>query len=212
MVKGYLYFKNQEAGIYSMEHNEFQKNTNNEIKVEDFQKALENSFNDKLSVVQQQLVHLHKEFQAKLKYDAQKDKIIDNLHKELQEYKSDVVKKCLQSMVMDVIKTIDGMKKLAAHYRSKDPEEKDFINMLKILEIIPSDLEDIFAVQGIFPFTCDKKTFDPVRQRVIKKIETSDQSKDKTIAKSLHSGYEWEGRVIRPEMVAVYVYIGQDEL
>ncbi len=36
---------------------------------------------------------------------------------------------------------------------------------------------------------------------------TADKAKDKMIAERLFPGYEWDGRVIRPEMVNVYLYV-----
>ncbi len=67
-------------------------------------------------------------------------------------------------------------------------------------------MEDIFYRQGVNSYICDTHMFDATRQKILKTIETSDKSKDKTIAESLRSGYEWEGKIIRPEMVAVYIY------
>ncbi|MBN1931090.1 MAG: nucleotide exchange factor GrpE [Desulfobacterales bacterium] len=161
----------------------------------------------KMEQIQEQLSSLQREFQSKLKYDAHKDKIIDQLHQELQEYKKDIVKKYLKSFIMDVIKIIDDIRKLVEHYRSKEASAIDLEKLLKVFENIPSDLEDLFYWQGVKPFTCNKATFDPGCQRVMKTIETADKSKDKTVAESLRPGYEWDGKVIRPEMVAVYSYI-----
>lgn len=164
------------------------------------------SMMQKLNAVSEQMNCLQSEFKTKLKTDAQKDKIIDNLHKELQEYKSDIQKKLLQSMIMDIIQIMDNIRKLTSHYASVDPSENDPEKILKILESIPSDLEDIFLWQGIKPFSCNSDTFDPSRQRVLKKLETHDLSKDKTVAESVRPGYEWDDKVIRPEMVAAYIY------
>ena len=161
----------------------------------------------KMEEIQKQLSSLHQEFQSKLKYDAHKDKIIDQLHQELQEYKKDIVKKYLKSFIMDVIKIIDDIRKLMEHYRSKETSAIDLEKLLNVFENIPSDLEDLFYWQGVKPFTCNKAAFDPGCQRVMKTIETADKSKDKIVAESLRSGYEWDGKVIRPEIVAVYSYI-----
>ena len=48
--------------------------------------------------------------------------------------------------------------------------------------------------------------FNPSQQKAVKVLNIDDKSKDKTIAQSLHSGYEWDGKVLRKEMVEVYVY------
>ncbi|OQX21278.1 MAG: nucleotide exchange factor GrpE [Desulfobacteraceae bacterium IS3] len=160
----------------------------------------------KLAEIQEQMIHLENEFQSKLKYDAHKEKMIDKLHKELQEYKSDMLKKYLRSIVMDIIQMIDNIRKLTNHYHTQDASGNDPEKLLKLLESIPSDLEDLFYRQGVNPFTCDGNIFDASRQRILRTYDTSDKSKDKTVAESLRPGYEWEGKVIRPEMVAVYVY------
>ena len=154
----------------------------------------------------QRLELLQEEFESKLKYDAHKERIIDTLHGELQEYKNDVVKKHLMSVLLDIIKVIDDIRKWTEHYRSLDPQERDPLKIFKYLENIPSDLEDIFYWQGVKPFTCEGEAFDPTRQRAVKRIDTADESMDKTVALSLRVGYEWEHKVIRPEMVAVYQY------
>lgn len=154
---------------------------------------------DKLAV-------LEEEFAGKLKYDAHKDKIIDKLHQELQEYKEDIVKKHILSVVLDVVKVADDIRKWLAYFRSLDVSQRDPVKLFRYLEAIPSDLEDIFYWQGVKPFTSGDGTFNPARQRALKKIPTDDPAKDKAIAKSLRPGYEWEDKVIRQEMVAVYVY------
>jgi len=49
--------------------------------------------NNSLDLLVTKLYTLQAEFQSKLKYDQHKDKIIDDLHRELQEYKSDLINK-----------------------------------------------------------------------------------------------------------------------
>ena len=165
----------------------------------------------KLEVVQHQLRRLNEEFDTKLKYDAHKEKIIDHLHEELQEYKNDIFSKHQHSLVSDVIKIIDDIRKLTAHYRSMRPENWDPAKLLEYLEQIPFDLEDMFLLRGISPFTEASRTVDPARQRITKRLPTSDPSQDKLVAVSLRPGYECDGRVLRPELVAVYVYESSDE-
>ncbi len=46
----------------------------------------------------------------------------------------------------------------------------------------------------------------PARQRVVKSIPTEVPTQDKTVAQVIRVGYEWEGKVLRREMVNVYVY------
>jgi PAS domain S-box-containing protein len=164
-----------------------------------------------LARIETQMGQLRAEFEGKLKYDAHKNAIIDKLHQDLQEYKSDFLKKYLQSIIMDIIQIIDNIRKLVDHYEQQEAPDIDPLKILDILKGIPSDLEDLFFRQGVKPYTCDGEGFDPSRQRVLKTLTTRDQEKDKTVAESLRPGYEWEGQVIRPEMVAAYVYKDQSQ-
>ncbi|MDM8539144.1 nucleotide exchange factor GrpE, partial [Desulfobacterales bacterium HSG17] len=101
----------------------------------------------------------------------------------------------------------DSIRKLSQFYNAQNPSKNDPEKLLNLLKNIPSDLEDICSRQGITPFIGEGIDFDPTRQRVLKKIETQEKEKDKKVAESIHPGYEWDGDMIRPEMVAVYDYI-----
>lgn len=166
-------------------------------------------FEQKLEDITNQLSVLRKEFQVKIKTDAHKDKIIDNLHEELQQYKSNHLKKYFLPTIMDIIQFIDGMRKIT-HYLTlhqlDDNTPQQATKLINLLKSIPEDLEDICCRQGIRPFKCTDNTFDPSRQRILKKLDTPDRAKDKTVAESLRPGYVWDGEVIRPEMVSVYIY------
>lgn len=165
----------------------------------------------KLEEVQNQLQKLGADFQSKLKYDAHKNRLIDDLHQELQAHKDDVVKRFLRSMMMDLIQFIDSVRKLTEFYAAQDPNRADPEKLIGLLKNIPSDLEDICGRQGVTPFSCEGSVFDPTRQRALKQVYTTDSSRDKEVADRLRPGYEWEDQIIRPEMVAVYTYRGPAE-
>lgn len=153
-----------------------------------------------------QIRELSGEFETKLKYDEHKNKIIDGLHRELQEYREGLIQKHFHSMITDAIKIIDDIRKLKAHYEDEPPTENTLPSLLSFLEDIASDIEELFSWQGVSPFRCGAEHFDNTCQRVVKKIETKDPEEDKKVAGSIRPGYEWDGKVLRPEMVAVYVY------
>lgn len=160
----------------------------------------------RLNELSVQMNDLLRQFEEKLKYDAHKEKIIDVLHKELQEYKTDLIKKYVTGLIMDLIKVIDDARKMASHFKARDLSAEEQPKLLRALEDVAQDLEDVFQVQGIIPFIADDDRFNPNRQRVVRKIDTDEPSKDKTVAESIAPGYEWDGKVIRREMVSVYSY------
>ncbi len=160
----------------------------------------------KLDEIEKQLRELKKDFNLKIKIDDQKNKIIDSLHNELQSYKDDILKKYLKPLIMDLIQFIDNIKRLNKYYNVENQSGCNSGKLLSLIESIPFDIEDICARQGVTPYNCEGDVFDPIRQMVSKRIETNDKTKDKTIAERLRPGYEWDGKVIRREIVAVYTY------
>ncbi|MDZ7830952.1 MAG: nucleotide exchange factor GrpE [Desulfobacterales bacterium] len=155
--------------------------------------------------IEQQLENLADAFESKIKYDEHKNKVIDDLHQSLQDYRNGLLKKYLQRIFTDVIKIIDDARKLIGHYREQPLSEENNAKLLQYLEDMAQELEDMFAWEGVEAFTTEGDTLEPTRQRVVNKIETDDPLKDKTIAQRLRPGYEWDGKVIRPEIVSIYI-------
>ena len=161
---------------------------------------------EKLDSIKEHLDELSYGFKKRLQNDTTKDKIIEALHEELREYKNNLIKKQFESTILDLINFIDAIKKMANHYRQKGAAESDPAKLMELIETIPTDMEDIFQLHHIEPFTCPETTFNPAQQKILRKIETDDKQKERTIARRLRSGYKWEGKIIRPEIVEVYVF------
>lgn len=165
---------------------------------------------EKIDDLKNDFTKIETEFESKLKYDQHKDKIIDNLHSELQNYKNALLKKIIQPVLSDIIMLIDDVRKLYDNYKDKPLEELDPSKLLKQMKSFPSDLEDILYRQGIEPFVRNEDYFNPSFQQAIKTLETNDKEKDKKIAGSIRNGYMWDEKVFRPEKVEVYVYKTKD--
>jgi molecular chaperone GrpE (heat shock protein) len=159
-----------------------------------------------LDEINQKLDNLAKNFESKLKYDEHKNKIINELHQSLQEYRQGLLQKYVHRLFMDVLKVVDDIRKFSAHYNTTGPADEAMDKFLNFLESTASDLEDLFLWEGISPYICEGNNLEPVRQRVLTKISTDDPTKDKIIAERIRPGYEWNGKVIRPEIVSVFVY------
>jgi len=160
----------------------------------------------KLESLEKQIEQLSNEFTSKLKYDAHKEKIIDDLHHELQQYKNDIIKKQSMAIILDMIKVVDGIRKFSAYHKDKKPSDSEFGKLLDFIESIPSDIEDVFSLQGVNTFTCNNEVIDPARQKIVKKTATTDKSKDKMVTGTISHGYECDDKVIRPEMVQILTY------
>lgn len=161
---------------------------------------------ESIQEIRTELSGLAQDFDTKLKYDAHKNKVIDELHQSLQDYRDGLLKKYLKRIITDVIKIVDDVRKLTGHYREQPFSEENNAKLIQYLEDIAHDLEDTFAWEGVVSFNTESDLLDPVRQRVVNKIGTADAAKDKMIAERLRPGYEWDGKVIRPEIVSIYIY------
>jgi molecular chaperone GrpE len=139
---------------------------------------------------------LHAAFEEKIKYDATRDRMIDRLHGELQEYKDDILLKLFRPLVLDLIVLHDNLGKWSSTGGST-PTSVSFTD-------VQSDLEDILYRYGYETFTVPENSFDARRQRVLRTVPTEDAALDGKISERLRKGFLYGGKVIRPECVAVF--------
>ncbi|MGM0842252.1 MAG: nucleotide exchange factor GrpE [Bacillota bacterium] len=173
--------------------------------VEDHEKGhLVDLLGSKFRDLEGQLSQLSKDFTLKIKIDESKEKIIDNLHRELQSYKDDKTKDILKPFINDLILMADRTKKIIMSLMTE--EVSDTKKFVKILHESIQDIEDILYRQGIEAIHCDGNSFDVKRQQIVKTIKTDDESKDKQVAEVVGKGYEWDGKLLRHEKVNIYVY------
>lgn len=156
--------------------------------------------------VEQGFAALSQAFESKIKYDTHKDATIDKLHSEVQEYKQGLLLKLLRPFILDVVQTLDDLNRQVEHYQNKPVEELDPKKLLKDLCGFTGDLEDILYRQGVDDFQAEDNAFDPKRQKAIERVPTPDAELARKVAERIRKGYQWEGQVVRPELVSVYVY------
>jgi molecular chaperone GrpE len=156
-----------------------------------------------LTVLEESFQKLNKDFTDKLKADESKEKIIDNLHRELQGYKDDQLKDIIKPLINDLILMADRKRKII-----KKAEEGDLSTdkLLRILNESIQDVEDILYRQGIDPFSSSDGHFDSKVQQIVKTFKTEDLSKDKMVAEVVGKGYQWDGKLFRHEKVNIFVY------
>jgi len=143
-------------------------------------------------------------FESKLKFDKFREEQIGRLHEELQSYKADLLARAMQPFIMGMIMIFDDIGKVIDMAgRSEDTANK--INYLNFIEGFRSDIETLLAENGINSYRDDTEVFNPKRQRILKRVSTSDPSLIGRINKSLRPGFERNGNIITKEEVAGYV-------
>jgi len=153
----------------------------------------------------EQLAALEKLFNTRIMHAAHEDRIIEQMHKELQQYKNDLYSQLVRPILMDIIDVRDSIMRLAAVYRAKPEGEQNIPN--KTFADYSYDLQDILEKNNVEIYRSNPgDAFVPVRQRVIKKVPTADESLHGKVAETMTCGYSYNGRVISPEKISIYYY------
>lgn len=167
----------------------------------------------------QQLSVLRGSIDRELRAEAAREKVVDRLHAELQEYKQDLLLSMLRPIFLDLIQLHDDIGKaleaptgeastcqdaLAGEQESEVTVEPDADRLLALLEGIRQGVEDILYRQGVEPFSTEDDVFDARRQRAVATSPTEDLQRVRTVASRLRKGFRSGDRLIRPEIVSVY--------
>ena len=158
-----------------------------------------------LQEISDKLDALSKHFTEKIKHTEHEEKIVNQMHAELQKYKEDMYTQLIRPVLLDIIEVRDSILRIANTYIIKPEGERDIPN--KTFSEYALDIQDILEKNGIDIYKSNiGDNFVPVKQRAIKKIASDNPDMHGKIAESLSSGYNYNGRTIAAEKIAVYYY------
>jgi molecular chaperone GrpE len=140
-------------------------------------------------------------FDREIRAEATREKVVDRLHAELQEYKQDMLLNILRPVFVDLIQLHDDIGKMVAAEEGAGDEVR---RLLDTMTGFQQGIEDILYRQGVEPFVQDGDAFDPRRQRAVATVPTEDPALNKTIAVRHRKGFLTGDKVIRPEIVSVH--------
>jgi len=139
-------------------------------------------------------------FDREIRAESTREKVVDRLHAELQEYKQGLILGILRPIFIDLIQLHDDIGKMALAVEG-DPNPE-----VARMRGYQQAIEDILYRQGVETFTLEGETFDPRRQRALSTVPTEDPSLNKTVAARIRKGFQTGDKVIRPEFVTVYAH------
>jgi molecular chaperone GrpE len=142
-------------------------------------------------------------FDREIRAEATREKVVDRLHAELQEYKQGLILGILRPVFVDLIQLHDDIGKMVA---AQGELEGDAARLIDLMRGYQQGIEDILYRQGVEPFETEGDVFDPRRQRALSTVPTDDPERNKRVAARLRKGFQAADKVIRPEMVTVYAY------
>jgi molecular chaperone GrpE len=140
-------------------------------------------------------------FDREIRAEATREKVVDRLHAELQEYKQDLLLNVLRPVFVDLIQLHDDIGKIVEVQNSGDGETERLLGLMRGFQ---QGIEDILYRQGVEPYANEGEVFDPRRQRAVATLPTEDPAANKTIAARHRKGFRTGEKIIRPEVVSVY--------
>ena len=145
-------------------------------------------------------------FDRELRAEATRERVIDRLHAELQEYKQDFLLKVQRPIFIDLIQLHDDIGKMIETRPTADagPERNQAVR--GVIESIQTAIEDILYRQGVEPFAMEGDEFDPRKQRAVSTQVTDDPTLNKRVASRLRKGFQAGDKLIRPEVVTVFTF------
>ncbi len=136
--------------------------------------------------------------------EATRERVVDRLHAELQEYKQDLLLKVQRPIFVDLIQLHDDIGKMIEAMGDADSDDAGPHRMH--LQSIQTALEDVLYRQGVEPFTVETDHFDARRQRAIATVPVDDANLNKTVAARVRKGFQAGDKLIRPELVTVRTF------
>ncbi len=94
-------------------------------------------------------------FERELRAEATRERVIDRLHAELQEYKNDFLLKIQRPIFVDLIQLHDDIAKMIEAKATADDEAESAAGLRGVLESIQTAIEDILYRQGVEPFVSE---------------------------------------------------------
>lgn len=152
---------------------------------------------------------LRREFDTKIKYDESKERQIDSLHNELQGYRAGLHFKILRPLILDLISMHDDLSRLIESI----PREEGMISIAQVLKNLESfqvTVEEILQRNNVESYSVDGETFVSGRQRALQAVETAESSLDKQIARRVRKGFEYDEKILRPELVMTYRAVSRE--
>ncbi|NQU73629.1 MAG: nucleotide exchange factor GrpE [Candidatus Omnitrophica bacterium] len=171
--------KAQAAEKEVSQHEEPQKAQTVNIKKEEYE-----SLREKEKELQDKILRLGAEF--------------ENYKKRVQKERQDWIKYAGETFILELLSIVDNFERA---FQAAD-KTQDFEVLHKGVEMILMEIERFLKEKGVKKIEAVDKQFDPHKHEAIEHIECQEREEN-TIVEELQSGYELNGKVVRPTKVKV---------
>lgn len=138
----------------------------------------------------------------------ERERIIDRLHQENQQLRQGELQQAVLPIFRDLVRLYDDLRQTAGGYGSRDGVTQ--AEVARDFELFAEMVADILYRQGVERYEArEGDTFSTKEHRVLSAVQTPEQAKDRTIARSVRDGFRSDARVIRLLEAEVYRYVPQ---
>jgi molecular chaperone GrpE len=163
-----------------------------------------------MDAMTQSISRLQADFETKIKYDESKERTIDAMHRELQDYREDLSFKILRPLILDIVSLYDDLNLLDR--KNSVPEQSVEVGKPgSDLKTFVADIEEIVSRYGFEFYRVDTDIFDRSLQKTQKVINTDNPNLDKQVIDRIRQGLRYGDRVVRSELVTAYRYVASSE-
>jgi molecular chaperone GrpE (heat shock protein) len=142
--------------------------------------------------------------EERFRVDSARDDLIDKLHRELQEHRSDLLGRIVLPILRDVIRLREQLVKFVGARRDYDTDRRDWDNLLDNVLSFGDDMVEILERHGLTAFQEEEARFNPRSQRAVRVVPTDEETQDRMIAERIQAGLRWGSQLISHEQVAIY--------
>lgn len=122
----------------------------------------------------------------------------ENYKKRVQKERQDWIKYAGETFILELLSIVDNFERA---FQAAD-QTQDFEVLHKGVEMILMEIERFLKEKGVKKIEAVDKQFDPHKHEAIEHIECQEREEN-TIVEELQSGYELNGKVVRPAKVKV---------
>jgi molecular chaperone GrpE len=151
---------------------------------------------EKLTIesVVEELRKLRQVFDAKIRYDEGRERVIESMGEELAKYHQGLDQTLLRPVLLDLIAMHDAMTQIL--------DVGEVTN--ETLGNFRDEIEEILARNSVQKYSEEGDAVVVKRQRVLSMVDTPDAALAGLVAERFRAGFAWDERILRPEWVSAY--------
>ncbi|MFD9942439.1 nucleotide exchange factor GrpE [Nonomuraea sp. NPDC059023] len=158
-----------------------------------------------IATVLEELGRLQRAFEAKIRYDSGRERVIETMSAELEKHRAGFQQALLRPVLLDLVSLHDDLTRAVEDGGA--PAETT-----GGLAYVRDTVEQILARNDVHRFAVEGDSVDRTRQKVVSTLATPDPALGRQVALRLRAGFTWGEKVLRPEWVTAYRHVAADSV